>query len=88
MCLQCGRRRFDPRVGKIPWRRDWQSTPVFLSGESHGRRSLVGCIQPMGSERNRATDTLTLSRLVCCHRGRPHPPTWGSKCDPRFHPER
>ena len=33
---------FDPWVGKIPWRRQWQPTPVFLPGESHGRRSLVG----------------------------------------------
>ena len=30
-------------VGKIPWRRAWQPTPVFLPGESHGQRSLVGC---------------------------------------------
>ena len=29
-------------VGKIPWRRAWQPTPVFLPGESHGQRSLVG----------------------------------------------
>ena len=34
---------FDPWVGKIPWRRAWQPTPVFLSGESHGQRSLAGC---------------------------------------------
>ena len=33
---------FDPRVGKIPWRRAWPPTPVFLPGESHGQRSLVG----------------------------------------------
>ena len=33
---------FDPWVGKIPWRRAWQPTPVFLFGESHGQRSLVG----------------------------------------------
>ena len=33
---------FDPWVGKIPWRRKWQSTPVFLPGKSHGQRSLVG----------------------------------------------
>ena len=33
---------FNPWVGKIPWRRKWQPTPVFLPGESHGRRSLVG----------------------------------------------
>ena len=29
-------------VGKIPWRRAWQPTPVFLPGESHGQRSLAG----------------------------------------------
>ena len=29
-------------LGKIPWRRAWQPTPVFLPGESHGQRSLVG----------------------------------------------
>ena len=29
-------------VGKIPWRTAWQPTPVFLPGESHGQRSLVG----------------------------------------------
>ena len=31
-----------PLVGKILWRREWQSTPVFLPEESHGQRSLVG----------------------------------------------
>ena len=34
--------RFDPRVRKIPWRRAWQHTPVFLPGESHGQRSQAG----------------------------------------------
>ena len=29
--------------GKIPWRREWQPTPVFLSGKSQGQRTLVGC---------------------------------------------
>ena len=33
----------DPWVRKIPWRRAWQPTPVFLPGEFHGQRSLVGC---------------------------------------------
>ena len=37
-----GRPGFDPWVGKIPWRRKWQSTPVCLPGEFHGQRSLVG----------------------------------------------
>ena len=41
---QCRRHRklgFHPWVGKIPWRRKWQPTPVFLPGKSHGQRSLV-----------------------------------------------
>ena len=35
------RPRFDPWVGKIPWRRKWKPTSVFLPGKSHGWRSLV-----------------------------------------------
>jgi len=31
-----------PWVGKIPWKRAWQPTPIFLPGESHGQRSLAG----------------------------------------------
>jgi len=41
--LQCGRPEFNPWVGKFPWRRAWQPTPVLLPGKSHGQRSLVGC---------------------------------------------
>ena len=37
-----GRYEFNPGVRKIPWRRAWQPTPIFLPGESHGQRSLVG----------------------------------------------
>ena len=43
---QCRRRKrhgFDPWVGKMPWRRKWQPTPVLLPGEFHGQSSLVGC---------------------------------------------
>ena len=40
--LQCRRQRFKPWVGKIPWRRKWQPSPVFLFGKSCGQRSLVG----------------------------------------------
>ena len=42
---QCRRHRrggFHPRIGKFPWRREWQPTPVFLPGKSHGQRSLAG----------------------------------------------
>ena len=40
---RCERPRFDPWVGKIPWRRARQPTPGSLPGESQGQRSLVGC---------------------------------------------
>ena len=42
---QCRRRKrwwFDPWIGKIPWRREWQPTLVFLPGELHRQRNLVG----------------------------------------------
>ena len=41
-CRRCRRHRFDPWVRNIPWRRKWQSAPVFLPGKSHGQRSLAG----------------------------------------------
>ena len=41
-CWRPKRPGFNPWVGKIPWRRVWQLTPVFLPGESHGQWSLVG----------------------------------------------
>ena len=41
-CRRPKRHGFDPCIRKIPWRRKWQSTPVFLPRESHGQKSLVG----------------------------------------------
>ena len=38
----CGRPGFDTWFRKIPWRREWQPSPVFLPRESHGQRSLSG----------------------------------------------
>jgi len=57
ICLQCGRPRFDPWIRKIPWRRKWQPTPVFLPEESHGQRSLVGC-SPQVSKESDVTERL------------------------------
>ena len=60
ICLQCGKPGFDPWVGKIPWRREWQPTPVFLPGESFDRGALWATVH--GSQRirhNWATDTFT-----------------------------
>ena len=54
-CRRCKRRGFDLWVGKVPWRRAWQSTPVFLSGEFHGQRSLVSC-SPQGPTESAMTE--------------------------------
>ena len=45
MAYQCSRHKrlgLDPWVEKIPWRKKWHPTPVFLPGESHGQRSMEG----------------------------------------------
>ena len=39
---QCRKHRFNSWARKLPWKRKWQPTPVFLSGKSHGQRSLTG----------------------------------------------
>ena len=41
-CRRCEGQGFDPWVGKVPWRRTWHPTLLFLPGESHGERNLVG----------------------------------------------
>ena len=51
---------FNPWAGKIPWKRAQQPTPVFLPGESHGQRSLVG-YRPWSRKDSDATEQLTLS---------------------------
>ena len=47
-------------VGKIPWRRKWQPTPVFLPGKSHGRQSLIE-YRPRGSKKVRQDRATSLS---------------------------
>ena len=59
-CLQCRRPGFESWVGKIPWRRKWQPTPVFLPGESHGWRSLVG-YSPQARKESDMTERLHFS---------------------------
>ena len=53
--LQCSSCGFDSWVGKIPWRKEWQPTPVFLPGEFHGQRSLVG-YSPWGCKESDMTE--------------------------------
>ena len=62
---QCMRCRFDPWVGKIPWRREkpgspWLPTPVFLPGKSHGQRSLAD-YSPWGCKESDTTEGLSTS---------------------------
>ena len=54
-CRKCG---FDLWVGKIPWRRKWKPTPVFLLGESHGQRSLTARVQEVSE--SGTTDQLSM----------------------------
>ena len=58
----CQRLWLDPWVGKIPWRREWQPTPVFLPGESHGWRSLAGC-SPRGHKELATTELLGMQHM-------------------------
>ena len=60
-CSRQKRLRFDPWVGKMPWRRAWQPTPVFLPGESHGQRSLAG-YSPWGHRESDMTEVAEHAR--------------------------
>ena len=66
ICLQCGRHRrheFNPWVRKIPWRRAWQPTSVFLPEKSHGQRSLAG-YSPKVSKELDTTEQLSKQCLI------------------------
>ena len=66
---RCKRCEFDPWVGKIPQRRKWQPTSVFLPGKSHGQRSLVGC-SPWGCKELDTTEqarTQLVVQWLRCH---------------------
>ena len=64
VCLQCGRPGFDSWVGKIPWRRKWQSTTALLPGKFHGRRGLIG-YSPSGRKELDTTERLHSCICVC-----------------------
>ena len=63
------------KVGKTTWRRKWQPTPVFLPGESHGQRSLVG-YSPRGCKEYNQSDfgvdhlVMSMYRVISCVVGR------------------
>ena len=53
-------------VGTIPWRRKWQSTPLFLPGESRGQRSLAG-YSPWGHKKSDTTEQLSTAPIFLLH---------------------
>ena len=70
ICLQCWTSEFNSWVGKVLWRREWQPTPVFLPGKSHGQRNLAvysprDCIESDTTERlsMHTDDSLGLSNV-------------------------
>ena len=72
--MQYRRPRFDPWAGKILWQREWQPTPVFLPGEFHGQRSLVGYSpwrcksQTRLSDKHHSTSSTQQSRIPSTRR--------------------
>ena len=52
-------------ASQFSWRRKWQPTPVFLPGESHGKRSLVG-YSPWGCKESKTTERLTHTQFSKC----------------------
>ena len=61
-CRRHKRHGISPWVGKIPWRRKWQSTPVFSPGGSHGLKSLVG-YSPWGHKESDTTEATEHARI-------------------------
>ena len=60
-CRRSQRCGIDPWAGKMPWKRAWQPTAVFLPEEFHGQRSLAG-YSPQGCKELDMTEQLTMKR--------------------------
>ena len=82
LTCQCRKHRrcvFSPGVGKIPWRRKWQPTPVFLWGKFHGQRNHAADYSPWGSQESDMTQQLNNSnKKPNCSPGSPR-----LSCEPR-----
>ena len=58
---------FDPWVEKIPWRREWLPNLIFLHGEFHGQRSLVGYSLRVAKRQKQLSDSTTyITESLCC----------------------
>ena len=65
-CRRLKRQRFHPWVRKIPWKRAWQPTPVFLPGKSHGQRGLMWTVEETTVHRVTKSQSW-LSDWACMH---------------------
>ena len=74
---------FDLWIGKIPWRRKWHTTPVFLTGEFQGQRNLAGYSPWSRKSRTRLNDYTTTTVLLLADLAS----IWGvrSHCSPHHH---
>ena len=72
-CRRCKKCGLDTRVGKIPWNRNWQPTPVFSPGKSHGQRNLAG-YSSWGQKESDMTEWATLTKLSQIHRAEENSP--------------
>ena len=70
-CRRCG---FNPSIRKILWKREWQPTPVFLPGRSHGKRRLKG-YSPWGHKRVGARIPRSYAFKLWCEHGHSGPVT-------------
>ena len=69
----------NPRIERVPWRRKWQPTPIFLSGEFHAQSILVG-YSPWGREESNMTERLTRRILTAAGGWRPPGGCSPAKC--------
>ena len=65
--LETQRQGFSPWVGKTPWRRAPQPTPVFLPGESHGQRSLVATVHGVAKSRTQLSTCILTHTHIHTH---------------------
>ena len=86
-CRRCQRCGFNPWVGKILWRREWQATPVSLPGKFHGQRNFMG-YSPWDRKESDTTEQLTLQQQtnrtdsIVIGVKTNHSGKWGVSCSP------
>ena len=70
-CRRCRTHRSNPWVRKIPWRRKWEPTPVFLPGKFHRQKSLAACSPWDCKEWTRRSDLVHTCVFRCLSEGAP-----------------